>query len=467
MFAVCDNDNIRVHFIGLGGIGVSGIAEILHSLGYIVQGSDKAYSQNIERLEKLGIVAFIGHDEKNVENSDIVVFSSAIKPDNPELKKARELKIPCLPRAEMLSQLVRLKKSVVVAGSHGKTTVTSICASILDMASLSPTIFNGGIINAYKTNAKIGSGDWAVIESDESDGSFTQFFPTIGIITNIDKEHILNYGSFENLKSAFKAFINNLPFYGAGIVCIDDKNVADIIKDVYDRKIITYGIDKPATFNAINIRKDSCGSMFHVKHFDDIIEDVSIPLLGNHNILNALSAIAMSYELKIDINIVKSTLASFAGVDRRFTNLGRIGDVAVIDDYAHHPTEIKTLLKSARQRTTGKITIICQPHRFTRLNTLFKEFCGCFDEADKIIIVPVYKADDAQSAKLTSTDLYENLKSKDKDVKFANDKNELENLLKNMIDSEELKANDIILFAGAGDISKWAREIVSKIGCRS
>ncbi len=463
MFALSDS-NVVIHFIGLGGIGMSGIAEILHSLGYIIQGSDKNPSQNIERLEKLGITAFIGHDPKNVKNANVVVYSSAIKQNNPELVRARELKIPCLSRAEMLSQIVRFKKSIVVAGSHGKTTTTSICAAILEMASFDPTVVNGGIIHSYNTNAKLGSGDWAVVESDESDGSFVQFFPTIGIVTNIDKEHIIHYGNFENLKNAFRTFLNNLPFYGAGIVCIDDPNVADIVRDMTDRKIVTYSIEKSSMFRAVNIRRSENGSIFDVDHEGDIIKDISIPLLGDHNIKNALSAIAMSFELGIDFDIVKSTLASFTGVNRRFTKVGKIGETLVIDDYAHHPTEIKSLLNSARQKAKGKVLIIHQPHRFTRLNTLFDEFCRCFDAADQIVIMPVYKADDLETAPITADNLYENLKSQGKNVFFANDKDELQQILKEMSEKGKISKDDIILFAGAGSISKWAHEIVRAIG---
>lgn len=463
MFAFCKSDMV-IHFIGIGGIGMSGIAEILHSLGYVIQGSDKINSQNIERLKKLGIKVFIGHNAENIENADIIVYSSAIKSLNPELVKARELKLPCLSRAEMLSQIVRFKKSVVVSGSHGKTTVTSLCAAILEMANFNPTVVNGGIINAYKTNAKLGTGDWAVIESDESDGSFVQFFPTVGIITNIDHEHILHYGNFENLKNAFKTFLNNLPFYGLGIVCIDDENVADVVKNITDRKIITYSIDKDSMFKAINISKTASGATFDVLHNGELIKNFSITLMGDHNIKNAAAAIVMAYEFGIDMDIVRSTLSAFAGVNRRFTKVGKIGETLVIDDYAHHPTEIKALLKAAKQKVSGKITIICQPHRFTRLNILFKEFCNCFEYADRIIILPVYKADDLESAEITSTNLYEKLKLTKKDVLFANDQNELTNILENLKNDKKFDSNDIIIFAGAGSVSKWAHEIVSKIG---
>ena len=459
MFAI-NNGKIVIHFVGIGGIGMSGIAEITHSLGYIVQGSDKTNSQNTDRLTRLGIKVIIGHDASNVDNANVVVYSSAIKQNNPELIQAKKLRIPCLTRAEMLSQIVRFKKSVVVAGSHGKTTVTSLCASVLEMASFHPTVVNGGIIHSYNSNAKLGTGDWAVIESDESDGSFTQFFPTVGIITNIDKEHMTHYGNFENLKNAFKTFLYNTPFFGAGVVCVDDPNICDIVKDMTDRKIITYSISQDSMFKATNIRKSANGSVSDVLHFDEIITDVSIPLLGDHNIRNSLSVIAMANELGIDINTVKSTLSSYTGVNRRFTIVGKIYNTLVVDDYAHHPTEIKSLLNSARQKVSGKIILIHQPHRFTRLNTLFNEFCNCFDMADTIIITPVYKADDIETAPITADNLYEELTKKNDNVFFANDRQEIQQLLLNMTFAKD----DIILFSGAGSISKWAHDIVRQIG---
>ena len=464
MFAVCDN-NKRIHLVGIGGIGVSGLAEILHHLGYIVQGSDKANSQNLERLEKLGIKIFIGHDAENVGKADVVVFSSAIKDYNPEMIFAKTNKIPCLSRAEMLSQIVRFKKSVVVAGSHGKTTVTSICAAILEMASYDPTVINGGVINSYKTNAKLGVGDWTVIESDESDGSFVNFLPTIGIVTNIDREHVTHYGNFDNLKQSFKKFLNNIPFYGAGIVCIDDENVCDVISDINDRKIITYSINNDAMFKAVNIKKTKTGSTFDVLlNNSTIIGKFEIPLLGDHNIRNSLSAIAMSSELGIDLDITKATLSSFTGVNRRFSYIGTIEEIRIIDDYAHHPTEIRALLDSAKQTSNGKVIIICQPHRFTRLNLLFNEFVESFDNSDTVIVLPVYKADDYEDAELNSKHLYEELLSKGKNAFFANDQYEIEDLLKKLIVSQKLSENDVILFAGAGNISKWAREITNNIG---
>jgi UDP-N-acetylmuramate--alanine ligase len=465
MFATCTDDQLVIHFIGLGGIGMSGLAEILQALGYTIQGSDKCGSPNIERLKKLGITTFIGHSEKNVEKANVVVYSSAIMRDNIELKRARELKIPCLSRSEMLSQTVRFKKSVVIAGSHGKTTVTSLCAAILDRAGISPTIVNGGIINACNTNARLGAGEWCVVESDESDGSFTQFTPTIGIITNVDREHILHYGSFDLLKSAFLAFLNNIPFYGIGIVCVDDPNVVDVVSAVTERKIITYGINnQDAAFRAINIKRNSMGSVFDIALPDQIIEDVTMPLLGEHNIRNALAAIAMAIALKIDINTIKAALSAFSGVRRRFTQVGRIGVATVIDDYAHHPTEIKALLQAARQRSGGKVLIICQPHRFTRLNTLFREFCECFVTADEVVILPVYVVSDTYAAKLTSEDLFNELKKKQPLVYFMKTQNELEAFLKNKKKDGLFQKDDIVLFAGAGDISNWAYEIVANIG---
>ncbi|MDR0640592.1 MAG: UDP-N-acetylmuramate--L-alanine ligase [Holosporales bacterium] len=461
MFGVRDED-VVIHFIGMGGIGMSGIAEILHSLGYTIQGSDLRHSQHLERLERLGITAFIGHDKANVEHADIVVYSSAIRQDNPELLRAGELKIPRLTRAEMLSQIVRLKKSIVVSGSHGKTTVTSICAAILEMAALDPTVINGGVINSYKTNAKLGDGTWAVVESDESDGSFVQLFPTIGIITNIDNEHVNHYCSLANLKKAFGSFLTNLPFYGTGIACIDDPNVAEIIEGITDRNIVTYSIRKEAMVRAINIRKDKDGSLFDVKFEDDVLMDVYIPLLGNHNILNALSAIAMSRKLLIDTDIVRKTLASFTGVHRRFTILGDVDGITFVDDYAHHPTEIRALIGAAQQKTSGKIVIICQPHRFTRLNILFNEFCTCFDGADTVILTPVYKADDAETSNITSQNLYEALVTAGKNAFLVNEQDEIAHILGDLMNNGTLHKGDIVLFAGAGHISRWAHDIYSR-----
>ncbi|MDR2667285.1 MAG: UDP-N-acetylmuramate--L-alanine ligase [Holosporales bacterium] len=464
MFASCDNCNLKVHFVGIGGIGMSGIAEILHSLGYLVQGSDKVDSQNVKRLEKLGIKTFIGHEAKNVDGASVIVYSSAIKSDNPELLRAKELFIPRLSRAEMLSQVVRFKKSVVVAGSHGKTTVTSLCAAVLEMAGLDPTVINGGIINSYSTNAKLGTGDWAVIESDESDGSFLHFFPTIGVITNIDNEHLTYHGTLDNLKNAFKIFLNNLPFYGVGIVCIDDENTADVVGNSTDRRIITYSIENHSMFKAENIRQTDSGTTFDVWYGGRKVDDIFIPLFGKHNVKNALAAIAMSNEFKINIETIKSTLATFSGVNRRFTTIGTIGATLAVDDYAHHPTEISALLDAAHQRVAGKVLLIFQPHRFTRLNLLFEDFCKCFGTADKIIILPVYKADDSESGKVTSKDLFEQLKLQNKDVLIASDEVELELILKSTLANQAFTSDDIILFAGAGNISKWGHDIVAKIG---
>ncbi|MDR2074965.1 MAG: UDP-N-acetylmuramate--L-alanine ligase [Holosporales bacterium] len=460
--------NKVIHFVGIGGIGVSGLAEIMLSMGYIVKGSDRTRSANTERLEKLGIKVFDGHEEKNVGEADVVVYSSAIKQDNPELLYAKKLKIPVITRAEMLSQIIRFKKSIVVAGSHGKTTTTAICAVILEMASFYPTIVNGGVINSYNTNAKLGKGDWAVVESDESDGSFTHFFPTIGIVTNIDCEHINYYGDFENLKNAFKDFIKNTPFYGCCIVCVDDQNIKEVVSGVSDRRIVTYSIDDPeAMYRAIDIKKTSQGSTFNIlirNGKEEIIRDISIPMLGNHNIENSLAAVVMSKELDIDIEIVKMALAGFTGVNRRFTYIGNIkGGVKVVDDYAHHPTELESVLDSAHQATEKRIAVIFQPHRFTRLNNLFDEFVKILSKPYMRIITPVYKADDSDSGLLTSDDLFIAL-SAIENTFFINNEKELEDLIVNLIESGKLSTGDFLLFAGAGSISKWAHSIVNKIG---
>lgn len=456
--------NSIIHFIGIGGIGMSGIAEILHSLGFTIQGSDLVRSSNIERIEKLGIKTFLGHKAENVKNADIVVYSSAITLDNVELCSAKSLHIPCLTRAEMLSQIARFKQSVVVAGSHGKTTVTSLSATLLEMANMNPTVINGGIINSYGSNAKLGNGDWIVIESDESDGSFVQILPTIAIVTNIDKEHIYYYGSFKALKQAFKQFLNNLPFYGTGIVCIDDTNVKEVISEISDRKILTYGFSNDANIQALNIRKSSSGSIFDVKCNGEVIQDINIPLFGDHNIRNVLSIIALSKLLKIDINITKSMLASFTGVKRRFTKIGYIDNVLAIDDYAHHPTEIKSLILAAKQHKQGRVILIHQPHRFRRLNQLFNEFCECLKLADASIILPVYKANESGVAPLDAKDLYKALLNDNHDTYYAGNQEELEIILQDIINKKQLNSNDIILFSGAGSISKIAHSVVNNIG---
>ncbi len=456
--------NLIIHFIGIGGIGMSGIAEILHSLGFTIQGSDLSRSSNVERLENLGIKTFIGHDAANVKNANIVVYSSAIALDNVEICAAKELHIPCLTRAEMLSQIARFKQSIVVAGSHGKTTVTSLSATLLEMANMNPTVINGGIINSYGSNAKLGNGDWIVIESDESDGSFVQILPTIAIVTNIDREHIYYYGSINALKQAFKSFLNNLPFYGTGIVCIDNNNVKEVIHEISDRKIITYGISNDANVQAINIRKSSSGSIFDVKYNNEIIKDINIPLFGDHNIRNALSIISLSQILKIDIDVTKSMLSGFTGVKRRFTKVGYINNVLVIDDYAHHPTEITSVVLAAKQHKPGRVILIHQPHRFRRLNQLFDDFCNCLKLADTSIILPVYTANDISTAPLDAQDLYKALLCNNHDTYYVSTQGELEVVLQDIVNKKQLNENDIIVFSGAGSISKMAYSIVENIG---
>ncbi len=453
-----DKDKV-IHLVGIGGIGVSGLAEILHSLGFKVQGSDKTNNNNVKRLEKLGIKVFIGHSKNNIAGADVIVYSSAIQPDNIELITAQARNIPCLTRAEMLSQIVRLRQSVVVAGSHGKTTVTSLCANLLEMANFKPTVVNGGIINSYGTNAKLGQGDWAVIESDESDGSFVQFLPSIAIVTNIDKEHIKTYGTFQNLQEAFVKFIENVPFFGVAIICSDDPGTKYVIDRVKNRKVITYGLSESSDVRGIRVKQTENGTVFDVRYNGKIIENITTPLFGLHNVRNALSIVALSQVLDIDISIAKTTLANFTGVKRRFTVVGKINGVMVIDDYAHHPTEIRALLEAAHQRKSGKIVIIHQPHRFTRLNNLFDEFCNCFSSADTIVVLPVYNADGIITAPLKSEHLFRILKDSAKPVYFAENKNILKETLIQIIEEQELGENDLIIFSGAGDISNWAYDI--------
>lgn len=453
MFDIFDN-KLKIHFIGIGGIGISAIAEMMHQIGYYVTGSDCKYSKNIERLEKLGIKIKIPHDANNVV-ADIVVYSSAIPQDNVELVYAKNNRIPILTRAEMLAQIIRFKKSIIIAGSHGKTTTTSLCASILDMANFAPTVVNGGIINAYQTNVKLGQSEWAVVESDESDGSFTLFTPTIGIITNIDYEHINHYGSYEKLKQSFKQYIANIPFYGCCIACIDDPGVNDVISEA-NRKIITYGIEnKNAIYKAANIKKYNTHTTFDIITKDTVYKDINIPLFGIHNIKNILAAFAMGIELQIDFENIKSAIGSFAGIKRRFSVLGKVKDVTVIDDYAHHPTEIKALIDAARQFSSGKLVLICQPHRTSRFDMLFNEFSQVLQEPEISIILPVYMNDD-KNHKHTSVELSTN---KD-NMYYLDNIEDVYKLLDDFITNGKINKNDLIIFAGAGSISNFAHQYI-------
>ena len=387
-----------IHFVGIGGIGMSGIAEIMRNLGYKVQGSDSAENPNVQRLRRNGIRVMLGHLPENLGDAQVVVFSSAIKPDNPEIVAARARLIPVVRRAEMLAELMRLKWSVAVGGTHGKTTTTSLVAAMLEGAGFDPTVINGGIINAYGTNARLGSGDWMVVEADESDGSFTRLPATIAIVTNIDPEHLDYYKTFDAERAAFQTFVQNIPFYGFAVLCMDHPEVQALIGRISDRRIVSYGLSPQADIRAVNIRHTPAGSTFDVVMADRghgaarEIKDVRLPMHGQHNVQNALAAIAVAREMHLDAETVKASLAAFAGVKRRFTKTGVGAGIAVIDDYGHHPVEIAAVLRAARTAYSGKIVAVVQPHRYSRLHDLFEEFCTCFNDADAVIVAEVYAA---------------------------------------------------------------------------
>ena len=390
-----------IHFVGIGGIGMSGIAEVLCNLGYTVQGSDASESANVARLRDKGIKVSVSHKAEHVDGADVVVVSTAIKRDNPELMAARAQRIPVVRRAEMLAELMRLKSCVAIAGTHGKTTTTSMVAALLDAADLDPTVINGGIINAYGTNARLGAGEWMVVEADESDGTFLKLPADVAIVTNVDPEHLDYFKTFEAVQEAFRNFVENVPFYGFAVMCIDHPVVQSIVGKIEDRRIITYGENPQADARLIDLNPTGGGSSFKVAFRDrktDVaheIADLVLPMPGRHNALNATAAIAVAHELGLADETIRKALAGFGGVRRRFTKTGEWNGVTIIDDYGHHPVEISAVLKAARESTNGKIIAVVQPHRFTRLQSLFEEFCTCFNDADTVVVAEVYPAGEA------------------------------------------------------------------------
>ncbi|HIM24620.1 MAG TPA: UDP-N-acetylmuramate--L-alanine ligase, partial [Rhodospirillales bacterium] len=384
-----------LHFVGIGGIGMSGIAEVLHTLGYSVQGSDVVNSANVKRLRDLGVTIHIGHRAENLGKAGVIVTSTAVKPDNPEVQAARQRLIPVVRRAEMLGELMRLKWSIAVGGTHGKTTTTSLVAAVLDAAGLDPTVINGGIINAWGSNARLGAGDWMVAEADESDGTFLKLPATIAVVTNMDPEHLDYYGSYDELRDAFDAFVANIPFYGFAALCIDHPEVQAMIPRVSDRRIVTYGFSPQADIRAVNLVHSAEEVVFDVEITDRkskvqaTLKGLGMPMLGEHNVQNALAAIAIAAEMEIGESVIRRALASFEGVKRRFTRVGDVGGITIIDDYGHHPVEIAAVLKTARAAVKGKVIAVVQPHRYTRLRDLFEEFCRCFNDADAVIVADV------------------------------------------------------------------------------
>ena len=447
-----------LHFVGIGGIGMSGIAEVMHNFGYKVQGSDISENANVERLRKLGIKVYLGQRNKNLEGAWGIVVSTAIKPDNPEVVAAKAMKMPLIKRSEMLAELMRLKWCVSVAGTHGKTTTTTMVSAVLDEANYDPTVINGGIINAYGTNARLGEGDWMVVEADESDGTFIKIPSTVAVVTNIDPEHLDFYGDFENAKTAFEMFIKNVPFYGFSVMCIDHPEVQALIGKVIDRRIITYGFSAQAEVRGTNILFDEGSAHFDVEISNgndgdlSFLRNIVMPMPGRHNISNALAAIAVSYELGISADIIRRTFSKFSGVKRRFTIVDKVEDIIIIDDYAHHPVEITSVLSAAREAYSGRVIAVVQPHRYTRLESLFDEFCSCFNNADTVIVAPVFDAGEQPIKGANQDDLISGLqRSGHREVIKINEPKELPKIISNIA-----VAGDLVIYLGAGSISSWA-----------
>ena len=457
-----------IHFVGIGGIGMSGIAEILHNLNYSVQGSDIAESANVKRLRDLGIEISIGHRGENLGTAEVVVISSAVKPDNPEVVEARSRLVPVVPRAEMLAEIMRLKWGIAVAGTHGKTTTTSIVASVLDAGQFDPTVINGGIINAYGTNARLGSGEWIVVEADESDGTFMKLPATIAVVTNIDPEHLDHYGDFDTLKAAFVKFVQNIPFYGFATMCIDDTEVQVLIPQVSDRRIITYGLSPQADIRAIDISADPTGSSFTVMIADRSSATTSelgrftMPMVGDHNIRNTLAAIAIAREMGIDADVIRRALGEFSGVKRRFTLTGVVNDVTIIDDYGHHPVEITAVLAAARTSARRNVIAVVQPHRYSRLRDLFDEFCTCFNDADTVIVTDIYAAGETPLDGYDRDALIEGLRSRGhRHVLPLENPEALPGLL-----AELAQPDDFVVCLGAGNITAWAHDLPDALATR-
>jgi len=445
----------KIHMVGIGGSGMSGIAEVLHNLGFTITGSDLKKSEVTERLEKLGIKIHYGHRPENIDNAQILVISTAIPPENPEVVAAKEKGIPVIRRAEMLAELMRIKYSVAVSGSHGKTTTTSMIGTVLEKAGLDPTLVVGGRLRGLGTGAKIGQSEFLVAEADESDGSFLMLFPTLAVITNIDREHLDTYGNFENLKKAFIKFANSVPFYGAAIVNLDDPNNQDILPEI-KKRIITYGLKRQAEINARDITLSNSGSRFKVFKNDEEITEVELKIPGIHNVKNALAAFAVGLEMDISPDVIKEALKEFKGVMRRMEIKGVINNITFMDDYGHHPSEIDAVLETLGRFWQGRIIVIFQPHRYTRTKLLYHEFGKVFHEADIVIITKLYPAGEKPIPGIDSSIIYEEVKkSGHKAVYLVEDREEVKKFV-----LDQLKPGDLVLTLGAGDVWKIGVELL-------
>ena len=454
-----------IHFIGIGGIGMSGIAEVMHLLGYSVQGSDISESYVVEKLRKAGIPVTIGHSADNVGGAAVVVTSSAVSRDNPEVQAAAERRLPIVRRAEMLAELMRMQKTIAVAGTHGKTTTTSMIAAMLDAGGMDPTVINGGIINRYGSNARLGKSEWMVVEADESDGSFLRLDGTIAVVTNIDPEHLEHWGSFDEVKRAYCEFIENVPFYGLAVLCVDHPEVQAILSRIQDRRIVTYGFSAVADLRADNVEPDGLGSRFDALVLDRdgerrTIAGIHVPIPGRHNVENALAAVAVAIELGIPDDKIVTGFERFEGVKRRFSKVGDIAGAMVIDDYAHHPVEIRAVLAAAREAATERVIAVMQPHRYTRLQALMDDFQSAFNDADVVFVAPVYPAGEEPIEGVDSDALVEGLRSRGhRMVRSVSDLDDLCRALRDLA-----AEGDVIICMGAGDITKWAAGIADGVG---
>jgi UDP-N-acetylmuramate--alanine ligase len=458
-----------IHFVGIGGIGMSGIAEVLINLGYTVQGSDTADNANVKRLREKGAKITIGHDARLVDGAEVVVVSSAIKRDNPELTAARAKRLPVVRRAEMLAELMRLKSCIAVAGTHGKTTTTSLVAALLDAGHFDPTVINGGIINAYGTNARLGAGDWMVVEADESDGTFLKLPADIAIVTNVDAEHLDHFKTFDAVQEAFCAFVENVPFYGFAVMCTDHPVVRQIAGRIEDRRVITYGENPQADVQLVDLSHGNGGSRFSVafrgrggaKH--RVIDNLTLPMPGRHNALNATAAIAVAHELKVGDDLIRKALENFGGVRRRFTRVGEWNGVTIIDDYGHHPVEIAAVLRAARETAKGKVIAVVQPHRYTRLSTLFEQFSTCFSDADAVIIADVYPAGEAPIQGADRDSLVAAVRARGhRQVMPLTGPKELAAIIRRLA-----KPGDYVVCLGAGNITQWAYALPAELAALS
>jgi len=450
-----------IHFVGIGGIGMSGIAEVLLNHGYQVQGSDMKSTPITARLETLGARVFNGQAAENLDGAEVIVISSAIKPGNPELDEARRRGLPVVRRAEMLAELMRLKSNVAVAGTHGKTTTTTMVATLLDAGGIDPTVINGGIIHAYGSNARMGQGEWMVVEADESDGSFNRLPATIAIVTNIDPEHMEHWGSIERLRDGFHDFVSRVPFYGLAVLCTDHAEVQALMGRVTDRRVRTYGFNAQSDVRAINLRYEDGVAHFDVRlaFEDSVIEGCTLPMPGDHNVSNALAAVAVARHLGMKRAEIREALAAFKGVNRRFTRVGEVGGVTVIDDYGHHPVEIAAVLKAARQATRGRVIAVHQPHRFSRLDALFDDFCTCFNDADVVGIAEVYGAGEDPIEGATREGLVAGLIAHGhRHARAVIDEDDLVRLVR-----EQTRPGDMVVCLGAGTISAWANNLPERL----